>query len=167
MSENLEIPKKGDKKVMNEWAFYDWANYVYPLVITSAIFPLFYEGLTTTTINGVESDKVIFFGYEMINTALITIISACYFLFIVLCMPILTGIADASGNKKSFMRFFAYLGSFSCMSLALFDKNHLELSVISYILAGIGFWSSLVFYNSYLPDIAEEKDHDKLYAKGF
>ncbi len=167
MSENLEIPKKGDKKVMNAWAFYDWANSVYPLVITSAIFPLFYEGLTTTTINGVESDKVIFFGYEMINTALITIISACYFLFIVLCMPILTGIADASGNKKSFMRFFAYLGSFSCMSLALFDKNHLELSVISYILAGIGFWSSLVFYNSYLPDIAEEKDHDKLSAKGF
>ncbi len=164
--ENLE-GVKGNKKVMNAWAFYDWANSVYPLVITTAIFPLFYEGLTTTTIGGVESDKVIFFGFEMINTALITIISAVYFLFIVVFMPILTGIADASGNKKAFMRFFAYLGSFSCMTLAFFDKDYLELSVLSYIFAGIGFWSSLVFYNSYLPDIAEEKDHDKLSAKGF
>ena len=152
---------------MNAWAFYDWANSVYPLVITTAIFPLFYEGITTTEIGGVESDKVVFFGFEMINTALITIISAFYFLFIVFFMPILTGIADASGNKKTFMRVFAYLGSFSCMTLAFFDKDHLELSVLSYIFAGIGFWSSLVFYNSYLPDIAEEKDHDKLSAKGF
>jgi UMF1 family MFS transporter len=167
MSENNHEIVKGDKKVMNAWAFYDWANSVYPLVITTAIFPLFYEKLTTTTIGGVESDKVMFFGMEVINTALITIISAFYFLFIVVMMPILTGIADASGNKKTFMRFFAYLGSFSCMSLAFFNKDHLELSVLSYIFAGIGFWSSLVFYNSYLPDIAEEKDHDKLSAKGF
>lgn len=154
---------KGDKKVMNAWAFYDWANSVYPLVITTAIFPIFYENLTSTE----ETDVVTFFGIEMINTALITIISACYFLFIVLLMPILTGIADASGNKKAFMRFFAYLGSFSCMTLAFFDETHLELSVLSYVFAGIGFWSSLVFYNSYLPDIAEEKDHDRLSAKGF
>lgn len=159
--------QKGNKKVMNAWAFYDWANSVYPLVITTAIFPLFYEGITTSEIGGVETDKVIFFGFEMINTALITIISAFYFFFIVLIMPILTGIADASGNKKAFMRFFAYLGSFSCMTLAFFDEDYLELSVLSYIFAGIGFWSSLVFYNSYLPDIAEEKDHDKLSAKGF
>ncbi len=154
---------KGDKKVMNAWAFYDWANSVYPLVITTAIFPIFYEGITSTE----NSDIVTFFGFKFINTALITILSACYFLFIVLMMPILTGIADASGNKKAFMRFFAYLGSFSCMTLAFFDADHLELSVISYVLAGIGFWSSLVFYNSYLPDIAEEKDHDRLSAKGF
>lgn len=171
---------KGDKKVMNAWAFYDWANSVYPLVITTAIFPIFYEGIARTkeivnvSIFGVEgvsieqeSDVVSFFGIDVINTALITILSACYFLIIVFLMPILTGIADASGNKKAFMRFFAYLGSFSCMSLALFDPQHLELSLISYVLAGIGFWSSLVFYNSYLPDIAEEKDHDRLSAKGF
>lgn len=155
--------EKGNKKVMNAWAFYDWANSVYPLVITTAIFPIFYEGITR---NG-DSDVVTFFGIEVINTALITIVSACYFLLIVLMMPILTGIADSSGNKKAFMRFFAYLGSFSCMTLAFFDAEHLELSLISYVLAGIGFWSSLVFYNSYLPDIAEEKDHDRLSAKGF
>lgn len=154
---------KGDKKVMNAWAFYDWANSVYPLVITTAIFPIFYEAITKSE----GSDVVSFFGFEFINTALISIVSASYFLLIVVMMPILTGIADASGNKKAFLRFFAYLGSFSCMTLAFFDPAYLELSLVSYVLAGIGFWSSLVFYNSYLPDIAEEKDHDRLSAKGF
>lgn len=161
--DHVEPNVKGNPKVMNAWAFYDWANSVYPLVITTAIFPIFYENITSS--NG--SDVVTFFGFEMINTALITIVSACYFFLIVVLMPILTGIADASGNKKTFMRFFAYLGSFSCMTLAFFQPEHLELSLISYVLAGIGFWSSLVFYNSYLPDIAEEKDHDRLSAKGF
>jgi len=37
--------QKGSKKLLNAWAFYDWANSVYPLVISSAIFPIFYESL--------------------------------------------------------------------------------------------------------------------------
>ena len=159
MSDIQNTIVKGDKKIMNAWAFYDWANSVYPLVITTAIFPIFYESYI--------SEKVSFFGFDLVNTTVITTVSAIYFLLIVFLLPILTGIADASGNKKAFMRFFCYLGALSCMSLALFDKDHLELSMISFVLAGIGFWSSLVFYNAYLPEVAEEKDHDKLSAKGF
>jgi UMF1 family MFS transporter len=164
------IVEKGNKKVMNGWAFYDWANSVYPLVITTAIFPIFYESYVvhfTEIINGEEVNFVNFFGFKLINTALISILTAVYFILIVGILPLLTGIADAAGNKKNFLRFFCYLGSFSCMSLYFFDKNHLELSMLSFVLAGIGFWCSLVFYNAYLPEIAEEKDHDALSAKGF
>ena len=150
---------KNDKKLQKAWAFYDWANSVYPLVITTAIFPIFYEGYV--------DEKVLFFGFEFINTALITILSSAYFLLLVLALPILTGIADASGNKRAFMRFFCYLGSFSCVLLSFFNKDHLEISLLLFVLAGIGFWSSLVFYNAFLPEIAEEKDHDRLSAKGF
>jgi UMF1 family MFS transporter len=162
--------EKGNKKIMNGWAFYDWANSVYPLVITTAIFPIFYDTFNvhfTETINGEEIKYVYFYGFKLINTALISILTSIYFILIVLILPLLTGIADAAGNKKNFLRFFCYLGSFSCISLFFFDKNHLELSMISFALAGIGFWCSLVFYNAYLPEIAEEKDHDKLSAKGF
>ncbi len=164
------IVEKGNKKVMNGWAFYDWANSVYPLVITTAIFPIFYESYVvhfTEIINGEEVNFVNFFGFKLINTALISILTAVYFVLIVFILPLLTGIADAAGNKKNFLRFFCYLGSFSCMSLYFFDKNHLELSMLSFVFAGIGFWCSLVFYNAYLPEIAEEKDHDALSAKGF
>jgi len=162
--------EKGNKKIMNGWAFYDWANSVYPLVITTAIFPIFYESYAvhyTEIVEGKEVSFVNFFGFKLINTALISILTSIYFILIVLILPLLTGIADAAGNKKNFLRFFCYLGAFSCMSLFFFDKNHLELSMISFVLAGIGFWCSLVFYNAYLPEIAEEKDHDTLSAKGF
>ena len=101
--------------------FYDWANSVYPLVITTAIFPLFYAGYV--------DEKVFFFGFEFINTALITLLSASYFLLLVIILPILTGIADASGNKRAFMRFFCYLGSSSCVLLSFFNKEYLELSL--------------------------------------
>ena len=150
---------KSNKKIQKAWTFYDWANSVYPLVISSAIFPVFYEGYV--------DEKVIFFGFEFINTALITILSSGYFLLLVLILPVLSGIADSTGNKKAFMQFFCYLGSFCCMLLSFFDKNHLEISMLLFVMAGIGFWSSLVFYNAFLPEIAEKKDHDSLSARGF
>ena len=148
-----------DKKIHKAWTFYDWANSVYPLVISSAIFPIFYEGYVDS--------KVMFFGFEFINTALITILSSFYFLLLVFILPFLSGIADAFDNKKVFMRFFCYLGSFSCILLSFFDKNHLEISLLLFVLSGIGYWSSLVFYNAFLPEIADKKDHDSLSARGF
>ena len=150
---------KGNKKIQKAWTFYDWANSVYPLVISSAIFPIFYEGYV--------DEKVIFFGFEFINTALITLLSSCYFLLLVFILPILSGIADSTGNKRAFMQFFCYLGSFSCVLLSFFDKNHLEISMLLFVITGIGFWSSLVFYNAFLPEIAHKKDHDSLSARGF
>ena len=146
-------------KIQKAWTFYDWANSVYPLVISSAIFPVFYEGYVDS--------NVIFFGFEFINTALITILSSAYFLLLVLILPILSGIADAFSNKKAFMRFFCYMGSISCALLSFFNKDHLEISMLFFVMTGIGFWSSLVFYNAFLPEIAEKEDHDSLSARGF
>tara|TARA_B110000014_G_C20111750_1_gene585882 strand:+ start:754 stop:2079 length:1326 start_codon:yes stop_codon:yes gene_type:complete len=160
----------GNKKVKNAWAFYDWANSVYPLVITTAIFPLFYESYAvhdTLTIDGTENKVVYFFGWEVINTALVSIVTASYFLLLCVFLPLLSGIADFAGKKKAFLRFFCYLGSFACMSLYFFDIDHLELSMLIFAIAGIGFWSSLVFYNAYLPEIAPVEEHDSLSAKGF
>ncbi len=160
--------QKGDKKLINAWTFYDWANSSYPLVITTAIFPIFYEKVTSTIVDGkVVSDKVTLFGGEFINTEIYSYVVALSFVIVSVCSPILSGIADYSGNKKRFMQFFCFLGSISCASLFFFSKEHLELGMLSILLASIGFWSSLVFYNAYLPEIAEPKDHDKVSARGF
>lgn len=162
--------KKNDPKVINGWAFYDWANSVYNLVITSTIFPLFYESQVvhhTGVQNGETVSLVRFFGREFVNTELYSYIYSLSFLVILLIVPFLSGIADYKGNKKSFMKFFCYLGAAACISLYFFDKNHLELSMISPFLASIGFWASLVFYNAYLPEIATPDQHDRVSAKGF
>ena len=160
--------QKGDKKLINAWAFYDWANSSYPLVITAAIFPIFYERVTSVIVDGnVVSDKVNLFGREYINTELYDYVVALSFIVVSLTSPILSGIADYSGSKKRFMQFFCYLGSFSCASLFFFSKEHLVLGLLSILFASVGFWGSVVFYNAYLPEIAEPADHDRVSAKGF
>ena len=162
-----QLPK-GNKKLINAWAFYDWANSSYPLVITAAIFPIFYERVTSVVVDGkVISDKVFLFGREYINTELYDYVVALSFIIVSLSSPILSGIADYRGNKKRFMQFFCYLGSLSCASLFFFSKEHLIIGLFSILFASIGFWGSVVFYNSYLPQIAEPLDHDKVSAKGF
>lgn len=163
------ILDKGHPKLLHAWAFYDWANSVYSLVISSAIFPIYYGALTIIKDDEgrVLNDKVDFLGYAINNDALISYTTALAFLVVVIMSPILSGIADNLGNKKRFMQFFCYLGALSCIGLYWFDLEHLVLGLMFYFFGLIGFWGSLVFYNSYLPDIAFKEQQDKLSAKGF
>ncbi|WP_299113799.1 MFS transporter [uncultured Winogradskyella sp.] len=154
--------KKGSKKLLNAWAFYDWANSVYTLTIASSIFPIFYSALFLS-----EVKKVTAFGYEFKSTALITFVTAFTFLVVATLSPILSGIADYVGNKKSFMKFFCYIGSVGCIGLYWFSLDRIHLSLLFYFMGLIGYWGSLVFYNSYLPDIAFEEQQDSISAKGF
>jgi UMF1 family MFS transporter len=155
--------EKGSLKLRNAWAFYDWANSVYSLVIASAVFPIFYGALFSQA--NIETIRI--FGSEIRSTPLITYTTAAAFLVVAFLYPLLSGIADYVGNKKSFMKFFCYLGAVSCMNLYFFSLEDIYLSLFSYFLALIGFWGSLVFYNSYLPDVAFKEQQDSLSAKGF
>lgn len=162
--------QKNDPKVINAWTFYDWANSVYNLIISTAIFPIFYVAVTSGNkklINGKSVDIVNFFGWELVNTELYSYVYSASFFLVVLLVPILSGIADYSGTKKRFLEFFCYLGAVSCMSLYWFDVNQLERSMLSVFLASVGFWGSIVFYNSFLLEIADKDQHDKISAKGF
>ena len=157
--------QKGDSKLLNAWAFYDWANSVYALVISSTIFPLYYGALFRQK----NIEEIILFNFSIRSEALISYVTALGFLIIAFISPLLSGIADYMGNKKFFLKLFCYIGAISCMSLYFFsiDDEKVVLSLISYLLALIGFWGSLVFYNSYLPDIAHKEQQDAISAKGF
>nr|WP_321246434.1 MFS transporter [uncultured Psychroserpens sp.] len=154
--------EKGSKKLLNAWAFYDWANSVYTLTIASSIFPLFYASLFDT-----KDELVSAFGFLMKQETLITIVTAFTFLIVAILSPILSGIADYVGNKKNFMKFFCYVGSAGCIGLYFFDLDHIHVSLLFYFMGLIGYWGSLVFYNSYLPDIALPEQQDSISAKGF
>ncbi|WP_138434546.1 MFS transporter [Winogradskyella algicola] len=154
--------KKGSKKLLNAWAFYDWANSVYTLTIASSIFPIFYSALFLS-----DKKVVTAFGYDFKSTALITFVTAFTFLVVAFLSPILSGIADYIGNKKNFMKFFCYVGSAGCIGLYWFSLDRIHLSLLFYFMGLIGYWGSLVFYNSYLPDIAYEDQQDSISAKGF
>jgi UMF1 family MFS transporter len=152
------------KKVINGWAMYDWANSVYNLVITTTFFPAYYA-FVTSTVN--FPDGISFLGRRFVNTELKDYVLAFGFLVIALLSPILSSIADYKGNKKNFMRFFCYLGAASCSLMYFFDKDHVTLGLMCFMFAGIGFYGSQVFYNSYLPEIASDADQDKVSARGY
>ncbi|HET6996255.1 MAG TPA: MFS transporter [Chitinophagaceae bacterium] len=155
------------KKVINGWAMYDWANSVYNLVITSTIFPAYYEAITSDD-NSATVDKVHFLGRDFVNTALYNYALAFAMLIVAIISPLLSSIADYKGNKKSFLNFFLTIGSIACAGLFFFsDKSSLLIGIICMIVACVGYWASVVYYNSYLPEIAAPEDRDRVSAKGY
>ncbi|GFD96974.1 MULTISPECIES: MFS transporter [Tenacibaculum] len=154
--------KIGDKKLINGWAFYDWANSVYSLVISTAVFPLYYSGVT-------EGKIVSFLGMDWEHPdSLYSYALSFSFLVVAFISPILSGIADYTGSKKKFMKFFCTLGALSVMSLYFFDGiDTVWIGILFTVLASIGFWASLVFYNAYLPEVAHPEQQDRASAKGF
>jgi MFS transporter, UMF1 family len=166
---NLLPMQTASKKVINGWAMYDWANSVYNLVITTTFFPIYFIAITKSSYG---EETVPFLGRNFINSALYDYALAFAYLLIAVLLPILSSIADSRGNKKKFMQFFCYLGGLSCISLYFFqgDKTsppNVYLGLLSLIGATIGYVGSLVFYNSYLPEIAAPEDRDRISAKGF
>ena len=165
---------------MQAWAVYDWANSVYSLVITSTIFPIYYSILTTAYekkeyisetgkwIDVPVRNMIKFFGETYEPDAVYGYSLTLSFFMVVILTPILSSLADIIGNKKSFMQFFCYLGATSCMGLALFTSMEtVYLGLLFSITASVGFWGSLVFYNSFLPDIATKDKQDALSARGY
>ncbi len=143
---------------------FDWSNSAYNLVITSTIFPAYYTIITTTQEFG---DQVSFFGRTFTNTALSNYALSVAYLIMALLLPVLSSIADFRGNKKIFMKVFTYIGSVACAGLFYFKLETLELGIICFVLAAMGYIGGVMFNNSYLPEIATVDQQDKVSAKGF
>ncbi len=160
----MNEPIKGNKKIINAWALYDWANSAYSLVITSALFPIYFNAVTTH-----DGNKDVYFLGRVFNSdSLQTYSISIAFLLIAAISPMLSSMADYSGNKKRFMFFFSTLGALSCSSLFFFKGvDTLWIGVFGSVLAAIGYAGSIVFYNAFLPEIANPVDQDRVSAKGF
>ena len=143
---------------------FDWANSAYNLVITSTIFPAYYTIITTTPQHG---DQVFFFGRQFTNTALSNYALSLAYLIMAILLPILSSIADYRGNKKIFMQIFTYLGGVACAGLFFFKLETLELGIICFTIAAMGYIGGVMFNNSYLPEIATADRQDKVSAQGF
>lgn len=153
-------PIMNDKKTINSWALFDWANSAYSLVISTAIFPIYFTANTP--------DIVTIGGLEFTNSSLYTFAVSFSYILIACMSPILSGIADYSGRKKYFLRIFTIIGSIACSALWFFDgAGTYWIGTISFIVATVGFAGAIVFYNAYLPEIVTEDRYDKVSAKGY
>lgn len=154
---------RNDQKLIRSWAMYDWANSVYSLTIATAIFPIYYMAAT----NAINNGNVSFIGREYVNDALYSYALSFSFLIVALIAPVLSSIADFKGNKLSFMKFFCYLGAASCTALFWFTGDNINFGIFFFVLASVGFAGSIVYYNAFLKEIVDEKEQDKVSAKGF
>lgn len=153
-----------NKKIVRSWYMYDWANSVYSLVITSAIFPVYYKAVAQEN----NSDIVSFFGFNIQNSSLYSYALSFSFLLVAAKLPLLSGIADYTGRKKLFMKFFVWLGGLACIGLYFFDSvETLEWGILCCVLASIGYSGSLVFYDAFLPEIVTEDRYDATSANGY
>lgn len=161
-NQTLYMLKRGNTKLINAWVFYDWANSVYPLIIGTAVFPLYYSNITA-------GETVSFLGvlWEHPDT-LYSYALSFSFLVVAFISPILSAIADYNGNKKQFLQIFCWIGSLSVIFLYFFDGvETVWIGIVFTILASIGFWSGIIFYNAYLPEVAHPEDQDRVSAKGY
>lgn len=152
------------KPTWKAWAFFDWSNSAYNLVITSTIFPAYYTAITHAE-EGL--DYVNFFGFEIINTVLSNSVLGFAYLIMAFLLPVLSSIADFKKNKMQFMKFFTWMGAIACMGLFFFRLNTLEWGMICFAFAAMGYIGGLLFNNAYLPEIASPDQQDKVSAMGF
>jgi len=157
-------PQLNNPRIVRAWYMYDWANSVYSLVITSAIFPVYYMAVTTDG----DNHTVQFLGLDIRNANLYSYALSLSFLIVAAIIPLLSGMADYSGKKKGFMKFFVWMGAISCMGLFFFTGvDTLWIAILFSITASIGYSGSLVFYDAFLPEVVTEDRYDATSARGY
>lgn len=153
-------PELNDKKVIRAWALFDWANSAYSLVISTAIFPIYFLA--------VAPERIQIFGTEWSNSALYSYSISLAYILIALIAPILGGIADAGKKRLHFLKIFTTIGSVACMILFFFNDAPLVwLGTAAFIISTFGFAGSLIFYDAFLPSITTREHYDAVSAKGY
>ncbi len=151
---------KNDKRVIRAWAMFDWANSAYSLVISTAIFPIYFLA--------VAPEKINFLGGEFSNSAFYSHSISFAYILIALIAPILGGIADAGHKRLRFLKIFTTIGSVACMILFFFnDAPLIWLGTAAFIISTFGFAGSLIFYDAFLPSITTREHYDSVSAKGY
>jgi MFS transporter, UMF1 family len=164
MQEILVAPQLNNPRTVRAWYMYDWANSVYALVITTAIFPIYYKAMAAEG----GSDVVDFLGVRIASSVLYSYALSFSSLIVALILPLLSGVSDYSGQKKSFMKFFVFLGSLACMGLYFFKGiETLYWGIFCSVVASIGYSGSLVFYDAFLPEIVTPDRYDRTSAQGY
>lgn len=143
-----------NKQHVRAWALFDFANSVYPAVMTTAVFPVFYVTFVVGEEGGVGE---LWWGRAVSVSALV----------VAACSPLLGAIADRGGARKRFMLFYTSVCLVGVAMMSTLGEGMVVQGFVLFLLANIGFESALVFYNAYLPDIAPPEKRGWVSGLGF
>nr|WP_131849140.1 MFS transporter [Baia soyae] len=144
-----------NRKVIRSWALYDWANSAFATTIIAAVMPTFFSD---TAAKGLDpGTATAYWGYT----------DSIASLFVLLLSPILGAIADASGSKKIFLRFFTYMGAISCLLMFTIGAGNWLWASLLICIGTIAFSGGNVFYDAFLTDIAPPEKRDYVSSVGY
>lgn len=156
----LQRMQLNDPRVINGWAFFDWANSAYYLVISTTVFPLYFMGVSPAHFQ--------LGPFHLTSGSLYSFSVSGAYVLIAILTPVLSGIADYSGRRMHYLRLFTLIGAAGCIGLFFFHSEAtVWIGIIGFMLGTIGAAGGLVFYDSYLPLIATEDKYDEVSAKGY
>ena len=143
------------RRTILSWAFYDWANSAFSTTVIAGFFPIFFKSYWGSGLPATESTR--WLGYSLSVSALL----------VALIGPFLGAMADQAGTKKRSLVIFTALGTASTAGLAFVGEGNWQLAAMLYVLATIGFLCSIIFYDSLLVGITDEKSVDVVSARGY
>jgi len=143
-----------DRKQVGAWALFDFANSVYPAVMTTAVFPLFYAGYVVGNEGGLGT---LWWGRAVGVSALIVAVTA----------PLLGAVADRGGARKKFMLLYTLVCTGAVASMFVLEPGMVLTGFLLFVIANVGFESAVVFYNAYLPDLVPAEKQGQVSGLGF
>ncbi|APX72325.1 MFS transporter [Companilactobacillus allii] len=138
------------------WIFYDWANSGYGIIVTTAVLPVYFKAVAQG--NGVSAaNSTAYWGYaNSFGTLLVSILA-----------PVLGALADYPGYKKRMLNIFALVGVVMTLLLSVVPTSQWSWLLVVYILSIIGYSGGNLFYDSFLTDVSDNKDMDKVSSYGY
>ncbi|MHB8809438.1 MAG: MFS transporter [Desulfobulbaceae bacterium] len=159
--QTIDSPVRGDRRVIFGWAMYDWANSAYSTTIAVAILPMYFAGVVVPA-GGYRIGPTLFAAETLWGF----MVSAAGFIVFALA-PLLGAIADFCSAKKRFLFAFCIPGVIAAALLAGCGRGDVWLTIVLFVLSQVGFVGANVFYDAFLPQIAEQGERDRISSKGF
>lgn len=151
---NLPSPTRMNRRTVGSWALFDFANSVYPAVVTTAVFPVFY---VAHVVGGDGGEGELWWSWAVALSALLVAFST----------PFLGALADRAGARKRFFVSYVTLCLAGVAAMSTLEAGMVVRGFVLFVIANVGFESALVFYNSYLPNIAPPEKQGRVSGLGF
>ncbi len=150
------ISQQEYKRRIWAWTMYDWANSAFVTTVLAVVLPIYYSQVAGATLSS-----------PAIATAYWSRGLSISILIVALISPVLGTISDIMRGKKRFLAIFAGIGILSTGLLVLVETGDWMLASILFMLGRIGFSGANVFYDAFLPHVAQEADQDRVSTRGY
>jgi UMF1 family MFS transporter len=137
------------------WAFYDWANSAFATTVIAGFFPIFFKQYWSEGVPATQSTLHLGLGSALASAVVLVL------------APVMGAMADRGGRKKRYLLLFTLLGVLCTAGFFWTGQGEWPLAIGLFVLASIGFFGGLTFYDSLIMNVSRPHDYDRVSALGY